>query len=308
MTQYLLSVHHAENGTVDTRRRRRWRQVFAQVDAFNKELQATASWVFGGGLQPPPTATVVDATGTDAVITPTARTPRPRSTWAASGSSRPPTSTPPWRSPAAGPPPAWDRSRSGRSSRSERLPRHHVRTRPAQSSVPSTVASWPAWPAGSATSTWPRTPPVRPCWSRPSAGPSTGVPPNPGGWLTTVAARKALDRLRREKRRQDKYAEVARRTNDWGTTHPSQRVPWRTTGSGWCSPAATPRWRRRTAWRSPCACSAASLSPNRRGVPGARDHDGAADHPLEAEDQGRGHPLPDPAGPGPAGTAGAVLA
>ncbi len=39
--------------------------------------------------------------------------------------------------------------------------------------------------------------------------PADGVPPNPGGWLTTVAANKALDRLRREKRRQDKYAEVA---------------------------------------------------------------------------------------------------
>jgi RNA polymerase sigma-70 factor (ECF subfamily) len=40
--------------------------------------------------------------------------------------------------------------------------------------------------------------------------PTEGVPPNPGGWLTTVAANKALDRIRREKRRQDKYAEVAR--------------------------------------------------------------------------------------------------
>ena len=38
--------------------------------------------------------------------------------------------------------------------------------------------------------------------------PTEGVPPNPGGWLTTVAANKALDRLRREKRRQDKYAEA----------------------------------------------------------------------------------------------------
>jgi RNA polymerase sigma-70 factor (ECF subfamily) len=40
--------------------------------------------------------------------------------------------------------------------------------------------------------------------------PTQGVPPNPGGWLTTVAGNKALDRIRREKRRQDKYAEVAR--------------------------------------------------------------------------------------------------
>ena len=39
--------------------------------------------------------------------------------------------------------------------------------------------------------------------------PVEGVPPNPGGWLTTVAAHRALDRIRRERRRQDKYAEVA---------------------------------------------------------------------------------------------------
>ena len=36
-----------------------------------------------------------------------------------------------------------------------------------------------------------------------------GLPPNPGAWLTTVAGNKALDRLRREKRRQEKYAEAA---------------------------------------------------------------------------------------------------
>ncbi len=35
--------------------------------------------------------------------------------------------------------------------------------------------------------------------------PVDGVPPNPGGWLTTTAARKALDRLRREARRYGKY-------------------------------------------------------------------------------------------------------
>jgi RNA polymerase sigma-70 factor, ECF subfamily len=33
------------------------------------------------------------------------------------------------------------------------------------------------------------------CW------PSTGVPPNPGGWIVTTARRKALDRLRRESSR-----------------------------------------------------------------------------------------------------------
>jgi len=43
---------------------------------------------------------------------------------------------------------------------------------------------------------------------------SEGLPPNPGAWLTTVAGNKALDRIRREKRRQEKYAEVTLLTDD----------------------------------------------------------------------------------------------
>ncbi|MEV0666010.1 RNA polymerase sigma factor [Actinomadura luteofluorescens] len=43
--------------------------------------------------------------------------------------------------------------------------------------------------------------------------PADGVPPNPGGWLTTTAARKAIDRIRRESKRDDKHKE-ARRVHD----------------------------------------------------------------------------------------------
>ncbi|WP_323794057.1 RNA polymerase sigma factor [Nocardioides sp.] len=39
--------------------------------------------------------------------------------------------------------------------------------------------------------------------------PLDGTPPNPGGWLTTTATRKALDRLRRESRRERKHEEAA---------------------------------------------------------------------------------------------------
>jgi RNA polymerase sigma-70 factor (ECF subfamily) len=35
--------------------------------------------------------------------------------------------------------------------------------------------------------------------------PATGVPPSPGGWLTTTAVRRAIDRLRREKQRGAKH-------------------------------------------------------------------------------------------------------
>ena len=38
--------------------------------------------------------------------------------------------------------------------------------------------------------------------------PVDGVPPNPGGWLTTTAKRKAIDRIRREQQRDDKQREA----------------------------------------------------------------------------------------------------
>jgi RNA polymerase sigma-70 factor, ECF subfamily len=38
--------------------------------------------------------------------------------------------------------------------------------------------------------------------------PAEGVPPNPGGWLTTTARRKALDRIRRENKRDDKHKQA----------------------------------------------------------------------------------------------------
>jgi RNA polymerase sigma-70 factor, ECF subfamily len=39
--------------------------------------------------------------------------------------------------------------------------------------------------------------------------PETGVPPNPGGWLTTTARNRAIDRLRREASRHDRHAQAA---------------------------------------------------------------------------------------------------
>ncbi len=38
--------------------------------------------------------------------------------------------------------------------------------------------------------------------------PADGVPPNPGAWLTTTASRKAIDRIRRENKRDDKQMEA----------------------------------------------------------------------------------------------------
>ena len=45
--------------------------------------------------------------------------------------------------------------------------------------------------------------------------PSTGVPPNPGAWLTATAKHRAIDLMRRSTALQDKYAQIAR---DLGVT------------------------------------------------------------------------------------------
>lgn len=44
--------------------------------------------------------------------------------------------------------------------------------------------------------------------------PVDGVPPNPGGWITTTATRKAIDRLRRESRRGDVHREALMLSDD----------------------------------------------------------------------------------------------
>ncbi|MFF0343172.1 RNA polymerase sigma factor [Kribbella sp. NPDC004875] len=49
--------------------------------------------------------------------------------------------------------------------------------------------------------------------------PDDGVPPNPGAWLTTTANRKAIDRIRREAKRDDKHKE-ARILSDDGPPEP----------------------------------------------------------------------------------------
>lgn len=43
-----------------------------------------------------------------------------------------------------------------------------------------------------------------------SAWPSSGIPANPGAWLTAVAKRRTIDAWRRRERRDERYAEIAR--------------------------------------------------------------------------------------------------
>ena len=60
MTKYMLSVHHREGDPVPDEAT--MQRMFTQVDAFNQKVRDKGVWVFGGGLHPPETATVVSVT------------------------------------------------------------------------------------------------------------------------------------------------------------------------------------------------------------------------------------------------------
>ena len=67
MTQYLMSVYMIEGEAeppADV-----IEQMYKDVDVFNNEIQAAGQWVFGGGLHPADTATVVKAKDGDVVTT-----------------------------------------------------------------------------------------------------------------------------------------------------------------------------------------------------------------------------------------------
>lgn len=69
MTNYLISVWHDEEYEVDFTTEDMAR-IGPQVHAFNEELQAAGAWVFGGGLNPASSATVLRADGaTDVSMT-----------------------------------------------------------------------------------------------------------------------------------------------------------------------------------------------------------------------------------------------
>src|SRR5688500_5184456 len=134
-----------------------------------------------------------------------APTPRPRSRWAASGSSRPRTSTPRWIGPAEPPPPARDRSSCAPCRMSDDLSAIYRRevgrctatlirvlgdVDLAEDAVAEAFAI--------AAERWP----------------VSGIPPNPGGWITTTARNRAIDRLRREATREDRHLAARRLHHD----------------------------------------------------------------------------------------------
>jgi RNA polymerase sigma-70 factor, ECF subfamily len=70
--------------------------------------------------------------------------------------------------------------------------------------------------------------------------PHDGMPPNPGGWITTTARHHAIDRLRRESRGRQLLGDVAVLTS--GSDGPGvaqEGGPWPMIGFGSSSPAVT---------------------------------------------------------------------
>jgi hypothetical protein len=61
MKQYLLAVHTVEGAPVPSDEE--LQKSYAQVDKVNAELQTAGVWVFGGGLLPSESATVVRVEG-----------------------------------------------------------------------------------------------------------------------------------------------------------------------------------------------------------------------------------------------------
>src|SRR5207302_10935803 len=67
MKQYMLTVHDVEGTPMPAPEV--IQKMYADVEAVNAELRSAGAWVFGGGLHPPSTATVVKVQGGDVLTT-----------------------------------------------------------------------------------------------------------------------------------------------------------------------------------------------------------------------------------------------
>ena len=120
--------------------------------------------------------------------------------------------------------------------------------------------------------------------------PADGVPPSPGAWLTTTATRTAIDRIRRENKRDGKQKQAQLVSGD-DPPGPARRH-WRRAAPAdlhLLSPGAGdagPRGADAAHGRRP------DRARDRPRLPGPGDDHGAADHPREGQDQGGSHPVP----------------
>ncbi|TCM51781.1 YciI family protein [Kribbella sp. VKM Ac-2568] len=66
MTQYLLSIYQPDGPAPEPEV---LEPILRELDALNEEIRAAGAWVFAAGLQPPETATVLQAKGDDVLVT-----------------------------------------------------------------------------------------------------------------------------------------------------------------------------------------------------------------------------------------------
>jgi hypothetical protein len=66
MKLYLISIYQPDGGPPPPEKLAR---VMAEIGDIRRELEAAGSWVFGNGLHPPSTATVLRARGDDVLVT-----------------------------------------------------------------------------------------------------------------------------------------------------------------------------------------------------------------------------------------------
>lgn len=69
MTQYLLSAHSVEGEVREPMTEEEMRQITKQVLLLEEEMKSTGTWVFGGRLHGPDTATVVRVSGGEVLTT-----------------------------------------------------------------------------------------------------------------------------------------------------------------------------------------------------------------------------------------------
>src|SRR3954453_2522361 len=215
MPQYLLSVHSVEGETREAITDEEMQQSWTQMQTLNEEMKSAGAWLFGGALHDPETATVVrisdgevlttdgpfaeskehlggfyivEADNLDAALAWASKTSaivRKRSRFVPSVR-RSPDSARDFDAP-----PKPDEARVGRIFREESgrsvasLVRVFADIDVAEDAVQEAFAV--------ALRKWP----------------DEGLPPNPGGWITTTARNRAIDRLRRESGRAEMLSEGA---------------------------------------------------------------------------------------------------
>ena len=194
--QYLVSVIDDTAGLATP-------DEMAAIDAFNDRLQAEGHWVFAGGLGAPSTATVIDNRGEEAMFT---DGPFLESKEYLAGF---------WIMEAADLDVALKLAAEGSKACNRKIEVRPFRVSVIDVREAITRAHHEEWARVVAALTRrfgdldiAEEAAAEAFATAVERWPADGVPPNPGAWLTTTANRKAIDRIRRENKRDDKQKEA----------------------------------------------------------------------------------------------------